>query len=180
MSGRLVAVVGPSGVGKDTVMAALARRRPSIHLVRRVVTRPPQDGGEPFEPVDAETFAAREAGGAFALSWHAHGLSYGVPRVVDHVLDSGQDAFVNLSRGVLDRAARRFPRFAVLSLTAPPEVLSRRLRRRGRETAGDIARRLDREGASVPPGVTVHEVTNDGPLEETVDAVLAAFYPENV
>ena len=79
--GAFVVVVGPSGAGKDTLLAhartALAAD-PHFVFVRRVVTRPPG----PFEDHDtmSETeFARREAEGAFALSWRAHGLLYGVP-----------------------------------------------------------------------------------------------------
>ena len=40
---RLFAVVGPSGAGKDTLMAAAAHR-PGVALVRRVITRPAEAG----------------------------------------------------------------------------------------------------------------------------------------
>ncbi|MEM6634576.1 MAG: hypothetical protein AAF667_01675 [Pseudomonadota bacterium] len=33
--GRLIAVVGPSGVGKDSVMAGIKAAVPELHLVRR-------------------------------------------------------------------------------------------------------------------------------------------------
>ncbi|MEO0912102.1 MAG: hypothetical protein AAFY59_03810 [Pseudomonadota bacterium] len=40
MTGRFIAVVGPSGVGKDSVMAGMAARTGQLKLVRRVITRP--------------------------------------------------------------------------------------------------------------------------------------------
>ena len=49
--GRLIAVVGPSGVGKDSVMAGLHGAIPDLHLVRRVITRAPDLGGEDYDAV---------------------------------------------------------------------------------------------------------------------------------
>ena len=48
MTGRFIAVVGPSGVGKDSVMQGMAARDPRIVLARRVITRPSDAGGEDF------------------------------------------------------------------------------------------------------------------------------------
>ncbi|MEM9429130.1 MAG: phosphonate metabolism protein/1,5-bisphosphokinase (PRPP-forming) PhnN [Pseudomonadota bacterium] len=179
MSGRLIAVVGPSGVGKDTVMAGLVRRRPDLHLVRRVITRPEALGGEPFVGVDTAEFARRRDAGAFALHWEAHGLAYGIPAAVDAVLRSGQDALVNLSRGKLLEADRRFQGLVVLSLTAKRETLAARLSARGRESDEDIARRLDRAEAPLPEGLTILSIANDDALEDTLSAALAALYPES-
>jgi ribose 1,5-bisphosphokinase len=151
--GRLIGVVGPSGVGKDSLMEALVARRPDLHRVRRVITRPETAGGEVFEGITPALFAARAAGGDFALHWTAHGLSYGVPARVRDVLGTGRDALVNLSRGVLGKAARQFETFHVLHVTARPEVLAARLNARGRETPQDIARRLARPAPAFPPGL---------------------------
>ena len=90
--GRLFAVVGASGVGKDTIMAALAEARPELHWVRRAITRPSHEGDEPFETVSEAEFQSRLDDGAFALHWTAHGLSYGVPKTVHDVLAEGRDA----------------------------------------------------------------------------------------
>lgn len=169
--GALIAVVGPSGVGKDSVMDALA---PELGLakVRRVITRPAELGGEDFTSVDAATFERRRAAGHFALHWSAHGLRYGIPAGVDAELATGRSLLANLSRGVLSEAAARYDPLIVLNLTATPETLARRLAARRRESAEQIAHRLARD-AALPPGLRVIIVSNDGPLEQTVAACAA-------
>ncbi len=77
--GRLFIVVGPSGAGKDTLIAGAKVLRPDLHWARRVITRAEVAGGEPFEGVSLEEFNTRRDAGEFALHWQAHGLSYGVP-----------------------------------------------------------------------------------------------------
>ncbi|MEL6451180.1 MAG: phosphonate metabolism protein/1,5-bisphosphokinase (PRPP-forming) PhnN [Pseudomonadota bacterium] len=177
MTGRLIAVVGPSGVGKDTVMQAIAAADPRLGLVRRVITRPSDAGGEDFDGVTVPTFEARKAAGDFALSWGAHGLFYGIPAAIDADLAAGRDLLANLSRGALRQARARFPGLVVLSLTADPAVLAARLAARGREDADDIARRLARAGSGLPDGIDAVEIDNSGDLARTVATALAALYP---
>lgn len=179
--GRLIGVVGPSGVGKDTVMQAVAARRPELDVLRRVITRPADAGGEVFTGVDEDTFAALVAAGDLALHWRAHGLRYGIPVRECEGLAAGRDALVNLSRAALPEAQRRFAGFTVLSLTAPPGVLAARLAGRGREPAQEIAARLARADHGLSAGLErVVSVDNAGALQETVAAVLAELYPERV
>jgi ribose 1,5-bisphosphokinase len=177
MSGRLVAVVGPSGVGKDTVIAALAARRAGLHAVRRVITRPAGRDAERHEPVSEAEFARREAAGEFALAWRAHGLAYAIPRAEIACLSEGRDALANLSRGALPAARARFPGLVVLQLTAPPEVLAARLAGRGRESEAQIAARLARADQSLPDGIEAVEIDNSGPVGQAADAALARLYP---
>lgn len=175
----VIAVVGPSGVGKDSVIQALVARAPGFQWVRRVITRPEGEEGEDFERVTAETFRTMAANGQFALNWTAHGLHYGIPLAVSDQRQLAGAVLVNLSRGVLLQAQEVFEDLIVISLTARSEVLARRLLARGRESTAEQTRRLGRAKASLPDGLNiVIEVDNSGPLDATVDEILSRLQPE--
>lgn len=178
MIGRFICVVGPSGVGKDSVMHAMAAVEPRLVLVRRVITRPSDAGGEDFDGVTETQFSAMDAAGKFALSWPAHGLRYGIPIGVDDVLASGQDVLANLSRAQLLAAKERFAHPAFVVLTASRVVLEKRLLARGRETAAQVAGRLDRASYALPEGISAHQIDNSGALDATVTTALNLLYPD--
>lgn len=173
---KVIGVVGPSGVGKDSVMEAMSALRQDIKLAQRVITRPAGAGGENSRSATEDEFDAMIVQGHFQLWWSAHGLRYGVPRAT---VNAPGTAFVlvNLSRGVLDRAREAFDDFAVLSLTAKTETLAARLAARGRETSAEIVARLERAGSMRPQGPDVLEVSNDGSLGETVQRALSVLQP---
>lgn len=176
MTGTLVLVVGPSGAGKDTLIGgareALAGD-PAWVFPRRIVTRPAEAGGEPHVHLSLVAFEQAEVAGAFALSWRAHGLAYGIPGTVRSDLEAGRHVVVNVSRGVIDEARRRFPRIAVVLVTVPAAVLAARLAGRGRETAEDMAHRLERAGTAAVEGPGVHEIVNEGPVDEGTARLVA-------
>ncbi|MEM9973465.1 MAG: phosphonate metabolism protein/1,5-bisphosphokinase (PRPP-forming) PhnN [Pseudomonadota bacterium] len=172
MTGRLIGVVGPSGVGKDSVMAGLAAE-PRFTIARRVITRAPELGGEDYDPVSEAVFEQMIARDAFCLHWRAHGLSYGIPVAVAVQVEAGGEVLVNLSRSVLRIAQKRFARFVVLNITAAPETLAARLAARGRESDAEIGRRLSRATYPLPDGVPILSIANDGALNETVAAARA-------
>ncbi|WP_181708392.1 phosphonate metabolism protein/1,5-bisphosphokinase (PRPP-forming) PhnN [Chthonobacter rhizosphaerae] len=174
--GAFVAVVGPSGAGKDTVMSRVREQLSSdgrFVFARRVVTRD-QNGGEDHDCLDPAAFEAACADGAYVLSWRAHGLGYGIPAAYGRMVDGGAVVVANLSRAVLTDARARFPRFAVLEITAPAEVLAARLAARGRESTDEIAARLARVEAPVT-GPDVHRIDNGGPLADAVAAAVSVL-----
>jgi ribose 1,5-bisphosphokinase len=174
-TGRLIAVVGPSGVGKDSVMQALAGAAPDVQPVRRAITRPPGQSGEDYEALRLAEFQDRAASGGFCLHWQAHGLHYGIPAPVLDDVQHGAQRMANLSRGVLTQAAQLFPGFVVLNITAAPATLAQRLRARGRETPTDIESRLARASAQLDPSLPIHHIVNDGPLAATVASALQSL-----
>lgn len=172
----LIAVVGPSGAGKDTLMAgarAALARDTRFRFVRRAITRPAEAGGEDHEAFTEADFMARRAAGGFALSWEAHGLHYGIPRDIEADMAARRVVIANLSRAVLLEASARY-RLRVLNITAPIDILATRLATRGRESATDIAARLARE-VVLPDGLDIERVMNDTDVAEGVARVLAAI-----
>jgi ribose 1,5-bisphosphokinase len=167
-TGILVAVVGPSGVGKDSLIgaakAALADA-PSVRFVRRMITRPADEAGENHMPVPLGDFGQLEKAGAFAVSWEAHGLKYGVPASVLDDLDAGRLVVVNGSRSALERFQAVFPRLVVVNVTARPDVLAMRLATRGRETAQEIEARLARAVEPLPDSFDTVTIDNSGSLD---------------
>lgn len=164
--GHLVLVVGPSGAGKDALID-FARAQlgcdPNFHFVRRIITRP-ASVGEDHEPIDIAEFQRRARAGAFALHWQAHGLFYGIPAALDGQLDRGIAVVANGSRATVPLARQRYPQLRVVHVTAPIEVLSRRLTKRGRESYASLKQRLARSNPNPIEGRDVLHIDNAGSL----------------
>lgn len=167
MRGTFVPVVGPSGVGKDSLIAFARERLEAsgrVVFVRRVVTREADGGSEDHDTMDTAAFAQAERDGAFALNWNAHGLRYGLPVSLENDLSAGRVVVANLSRAVIPALIARYPQAIVVSVVAEREVIARRLAARGRETAESIQRRLERSVIDrLPPSTVV--IDNSGALE---------------
>lgn len=178
--GRLIAVVGPSGVGKDSVMQGVAAALPNLHLVRRIITRAPGLGGEDYDAVSEAQFHDLVRDGAFAVHWGAHGLFYGIPQTAKFHLNKRTDCLANFSRKALHAGAEAFPNFVVLNITALPETLAARLTARGRESEADITRRLAEASKPLPEGLDVITLSNDGPLDQTIVRAVQLLQPASV
>jgi phosphonate metabolism protein PhnN/1,5-bisphosphokinase (PRPP-forming) len=147
----------------------------AIHFARRTVTRPQALGAEDHDSMTADEFDAAEKAGAFLLSWRAHGLAYGIPASLQDKRTAGCTVIANVSRSVVDDARRRLSPVRIIVVTASPGVLARRLAKRGREGAQDVANRLCRAAAPLPEGRDVQTVVNDTALDAGTDAFVAAL-----
>lgn len=177
-NGALVLVVGPSGAGKDTLLGAARIALADdgrFSFPRRVVTRTAMVELEDHDSVDVNEFGRQKLRGAYALDWEAHGLCYGVPAAIDAAMTAGRIVVVNTSRKVIERAIEKYPNCHVLLVTARPEVRAARLAGRGRESAEDVAARLQREGAPVPEGVAPVVIDNSASLDEGIAGFVTAL-----
>ena len=170
----LVLVVGPSGAGKDTLIAAARERLtndPRFVFPRRLVTREAVATPEDHDTISWDAFRS----GPFALSWEAHGLGYALPPSIDAHLAAGRTVVVNVSRRVIPQAVAKYPGTRVLLITATPEVRAQRLATRGRESSSEIAARLAREVDDTPAGANTVTIDNSTSLDKAVAAFLAAL-----
>ena len=174
MAGRLIYLIGPSGSGKDSLLdaarAPMAER--GCRIVRRVITRSAEAKGEAAQTVSVEQFLTLQAQGAFALSWFANDLHYGIPVEIDAWLADGHDVLINGSRGHLSQARERYPDLLAVLLTVDQAVLRERLLARGRESVDDIDARLARNAqfaSELMAGdARLFLLDNSGPLTGTV------------
>lgn len=176
--GRLVLVVGPSGAGKDTLIAAAQMQLaddPNYFFPQRVVTRPCCVEREAHESATETQFAEMSANGAFCLAWQAHGLSYGLPLSVSQALSSGRTVIVNVSRGVVEAACDRFPNVEVLYVDAAPATIASRLGAREGLSEADRQGRLSRTVDWPYQRAKVTEINNDGPLADGLALFLKAL-----
>jgi ribose 1,5-bisphosphokinase len=163
--GTLAVVVGPSGAGKDTLIA-LARKmcaeNPRIVFPRRIVTRPPSNA-EDHDSVAPSAFDAAIGQGAFAFWWEAHGLKYGLSAAIDTELRGGKTVVCNVSRAVVRGLRDRYAAVTVILVTAPKDILLARLAARARQSDGDVATRVDRVAPTVDdlePGIVIENIAD--------------------
>ena len=145
---RLTVLSGPSGVGKDAVLAAVRRRHPDVWVSTSVTTRAPRptetDGIE-YHFVSRDRMAELiEAGELLEHADYAGNL-YGTPRrPVLERLTEGRPAFLVIELQGM-RQVRKLMPDAQFVFLAPPsfDELERRLVGRGTEPAEVVRQRLD-------------------------------------
>lgn len=183
-AGTLIMIVGPSGGGKDTLIAGarvLVPQDSPVYFPRRLITRVSDRKAEDHDTLSNQEFAERQGSGKFALHWKAHGLCYGIPSEIDKKLRNGNCVVFNGSRSVIVDAMAKYRSVVVVEVTAPAEILASRLAARGRETSDDIRQRLERANWRVPSGVRCITITNtETPqigAKRLVDAIFEASKP---
>jgi guanylate kinase len=176
---RILAVLGPSGSGKSSVVREL-HRRGRIDVTPSWTTRPrrddEQDGSVEHRFVDAEEFTARQNAGYFLEVVQMFGLPYryGLP-VVEPPVD-GRLPAIMVRAPLMPLVHRHFPAHVAYQIEDGYQRAEERLRRR----AGDLGTRLDGFEEECRLGrEAAHRIfVNEGSIADLVDAVAGAVHQD--
>lgn len=145
--GLLFVVSGPSGAGKDTLVAALLERLPRLRYSVSATTRQPRPGerdGVDYHFLARERFVEWMTGGKFLETREYNGNLYGTPLpFIEQTLREGYDVIMKPEvNGAL--AIKRSYAEATLIFILPDKFsrLQSRLEARRTETTEEIAARM--------------------------------------
>jgi guanylate kinase len=175
----LLVISGPSGVGKDAVVAGLRKALPSAFFATTVTTRPPRPGereGVDYRFLTEAEYDRLTAEDGFLERATVYTHRYGVPKgEVREALENGRDVVVRVDVQGAATIKRLIPE-AVLVFLAPEsrEEIEKRLHDRATDTGAELRVRLDtfsREMAQ--ENAFDHVVVNaEGRLDEAVSRIV--------
>lgn len=143
----LIVISGPSGVGKDAV---LARLKESGHPFERIVTvttrprRPAERDGVDYRFLISDKYREMLERGEFLESARVYGNWYGVPKeAVTEALKRGRDVVIKVDVQGAATIKKILPQAMLIYLAASSkEELADRLKKRSTESAADLALRV--------------------------------------
>jgi guanylate kinase len=180
----LIVLSGPSGVGKDAVLARMKKSGRPFHYVITATTRPKrarEKNGVNYHFLSRKEFQQMIDKHQF-LEWATvYGNYYGVPKdQITSALSKGVDAIVKVDVQGAATIKKILPQ-AVFIFLMPPSVeeLEKRLKKRHSECSADLALRLEGAGGEIKClpifdyVITSHQ-NKLGEVVSQIDAIVAA------
>ncbi|MEX1254235.1 MAG: guanylate kinase [Dehalococcoidia bacterium] len=182
----LVVISGPSGVGKDSVLARMRERGLPFHFTVTSTTRPKREVNpadhEFLRFLSEEEFEKLLADDGLLEHAQVYGYHYGVPKApVRAALERRQDVIVRVDVQGAASIRKVAPGAVLVFLTAPSvEELETRLRARGLDDPEAMRRRLEKASWEQEqlPNFDYVVVNERDRLDEAVDTVLAIVTAE--
>lgn len=176
--GRVVVISGPSGVGKGTICAEVARRLPDIYINVSATTRPQASSeaeGRDYFFISDEEFERLKKEKKLLEYAEVFGNMYGTPKdEVDKALADGKIVILEIDVQGGKSVKKIYPD-AVLIFILPPDSreLERRLTGRGRDEAEAARKRLSWSSREIQEAEKFYDykVVNDN-LENSVEEVI--------
>jgi len=180
----LVVLSGPSGVGKDAVLARMKKLGRPFHYAVTATTRPKRAGEK--NGVDYHFLSQKEFQQVIDkhqfLEWaNVYGNYYGVPKEeITSALSKGVDAVVKVDVQGAATIKKILPQAVFIFIMSPSvKELEKRLRKRRSESSTDLALRLERAKGEIKslPIFDYVITSRQNKLDEVVsqiDAIVAA------
>lgn len=174
----LLVLIGPSAVGKTSLVQALQRKN-RVLLTPSWTTRPLRTANESESDhvfVDEVAFHDAAASGFFVETAQLFGMPfwYGLPKVKQG--GASEVPVVVLRAAVLPLVYQHYPSAIVYQIEAPKQLVKQRISERG-GSEEDIAKRLALYDQELQTGrAAAHRVfVNDGSLESLLHQVIQAI-----
>ena len=176
--GRCFVVSAPSGSGKTTLIHRALEKLDNIQFVTSYTTRAPRAGevnGESYYFVDKAEFDQMVKQDEFIEWANVHGNLYGTPKTeFFKKIEEGVDIILEIDvQGALNVQATFAEAILLFILPSSPEVLRKRLIKRGNESAPMIERRLETAKAEVTRINGYHYLVVNDDLETAIDELVA-------
>lgn len=145
----LIVLSGPSGVGKDAVLARMKKLKRPFHYVVTATTRPRrarEKNGVDYHFLSPGEFQQMKGEGQL-LEWaEVYGNYYGVPREeITQALSKGMDVMMKVDVQGAATVKKILPQAVFIFLMSPSvEELEKRLKQRRSESSIDLALRLEK------------------------------------
>lgn len=191
-SGKLVLLIGPSGVGKSVILTSLRERHPDFVFPRSATTRQkrPGEGQELYHFVSDGDFTAWQSEGKFLETAQVHkGARYGtlISEIVPFI-EQGKtvvrevdvQGFESIRKNDLFRENGKYRLQTIFILPESEQQLIGQIQKRAPMEKEELDRRLKsmRSEMGVAKDTDIQIRNPEGKLEETIEAVERAIASE--
>lgn len=181
--GKLIVILGPSGVGKTTICKKILENRPDIHYSISATSRPQRKG----EKNDREYIFLAEkefkkwvAKGLFVEYAEVHGNFYGTPkRFLEENLAQGHHVLMDVDVKGAKRLMKLYPDGLFLFII-PPDIreLEKRLLKRNTDEDAIIRKRLTNAREEFKHKDDYKYIIENRELEQTIEKILSIIKKE--